>query len=223
MREAADPDALALYEHVFVPAAGSGAAPLLVLPRTGGTEHDLVPFAQRLAPGAPILSLRGNVIEEGRPRFFRRHGAGDFDIEDLARRTVDLGRFVRAACSHYRLAPPVALGHSNGANIRWSLMLSGADVLAGAMLLRPMLAYRPEATADLRGFPVLVVAGDADRIVAPGRANDLPAVLTSAGAFVTLTWVSGGHDLTDQDESAARNWLAGSNVGDGAAVRARCA
>ena len=60
---------------------------LLLLHGTGGSEHDLLPLAEVLAPGAGVLSPRGKVLERGMPRFFRRLAEGVFDIADLKQRT----------------------------------------------------------------------------------------------------------------------------------------
>ena len=56
---------------------------LLLLHGTGGTENDLLPLAEMIDPDASVLSVRGNVLENGMPRFFRRLAEGIFDEEDL--------------------------------------------------------------------------------------------------------------------------------------------
>ena len=98
------------FEHVFTP-AGPSAPTLLLLHGTGGNEHDLVPLG-RLMPGAHVLSPRGQVLENGMPRFFRRLAEGVFDIEDLKRRAGDLAGFVQAAADEYGFdrSKVVALG-----------------------------------------------------------------------------------------------------------------
>ena len=47
-----------------------------------------------LAPGAAMLSPRGQVLEHGMPRFFRRIREGVFDVEDLKARTQTLADWV---------------------------------------------------------------------------------------------------------------------------------
>src|SRR5215211_8442332 len=90
--------------HVFVPADDPTAGPpLLPLHGTGGNEHDLLPLRDHLSPGAAVLSVRGTVLENGMPRFFRRVSEGVFDEDDLRRRTGDLAEFVLTACEAYRI------------------------------------------------------------------------------------------------------------------------
>ena len=62
---------------------------LLLLHGTGGSEEDMLPLGQQIAPEAAILSPRGKVLENGMPRFFRRLSEGVFDLEDLKFRTMN--------------------------------------------------------------------------------------------------------------------------------------
>ena len=61
--------------------------PLLLLHKTGGDETELLPFAAATAPDRAVIALRGPVIEEGRPRFFRRIAPGVFDEPALSSST----------------------------------------------------------------------------------------------------------------------------------------
>jgi predicted esterase len=89
--------------HVYEPAAAAGEPTLLLLHGTGGDERDLLPLVPLLSPNAGALSPRGNVDEQGMPRFFRRLAPGVFDMEDLARRTDELRAFIDSAAAHYRI------------------------------------------------------------------------------------------------------------------------
>src|SRR3972149_623629 len=128
------------FIHRFIPATQDGLPPLLLLHGTGGDENDLVPLGEQLLPGAALLSPRGKVLENGMPRFFRRLKEGVFDLEDLKVRTAELASFVAAARTAYGLAPPIAVGFSNGANIAASLLLTQPDALSGPGPLRGLPA-----------------------------------------------------------------------------------
>lgn len=195
--------------HRFVKGASSAAPTLLVLHGTGGDENDLLPLARELSPAASLLAPRGPVLEHGMPRFFRRLGVGVFDLDDLARRTAELGAFVRAAADGYGFDPARvwALGYSNGANIAASLLLTDGAALAGAVLLRPMLPFTPERVPDLAGRPVYLAAGRRDPYAPPASVEALADRLSEAGADVEIAWSDAAHGLEPEELDAAKRWL----------------
>jgi phospholipase/carboxylesterase len=203
------PNELLGFVHRFVPAGGPEAPTLLLLHGTGGDENDLLPVGRMLDERAALLSPRGKVLEHGMPRFFRRLAEGVFDHEDLVNRTHELAEFVERAATEYGLDPGrvFAVGFSNGANIAASLLLLHPKLLAGAVLLRAMVPFRPEALPDLSGTPVYIAAGRADQIVPAENTERLAQLLREAGAEVTLDWQPGGHGIGPEEIQSARAWL----------------
>ncbi|MBL9214366.1 MAG: alpha/beta hydrolase [Opitutaceae bacterium] len=199
------------YQHTYEPGRDSAAPPLLLLHGTGGDEHDLLPLGRELSPGSALLSPRGDVLEHGRPRFFRRLAEGVFDYADVERRTQALADFIRAAAGHYGFAADrlLAVGFSNGANIAASLLLRCPDALAAAALLRPMVVLRPDPLPDLAGKRVLIASGDADPIVPAGHPEELAALFRRAGATVRLQTHRAGHGLVPADFAVAREFVDG--------------
>lgn len=203
-----DPESLsASHVHRFLP--GEEELVLLLLHGTGGDENDLLPLGRALRPGAALLSPRGNVLEQGMARFFRRLAPGVFDQQDLVRRTQELADFLEEASSHYGFDPRrvVAVGLSNGANIAASLLLLRPGALAGAVLFRPMVPLEPPALPDLSAVPLLLAAGRHDHMVPPGESERLAGLLRAAGAEVELLWVEAGHGLTREEVTHAAAWL----------------
>lgn len=70
-------------KHIFNKGKDPHKPTLLLLHGTGGSELDLLPLAGRIDGDASVLSVRGNVLENGMPRFFKRLAEGIFDDEDL--------------------------------------------------------------------------------------------------------------------------------------------
>lgn len=196
------------FVHRYVAGANPGRPPLLLLHGTGGDENDLVPLGARIAPGSALLSPLGKVRENGMPRFFRRLTEGVFDLDDLVARTYELADFVTRARETYGLARPYALGFSNGANIASALLLLRPEVLAGAVLLRGTLPFKPEQLPDLSGVPVLMLSGADDPLVQPDQRDALVRLLTEAGAEVTAQTLAAGHGLVPQDLAIAGRWMA---------------
>jgi phospholipase/carboxylesterase len=196
------------FIHRFELGTQPASRPLLVLHGTGGNESDLVPLGKMIAPGAPLLSPRGKVLEHGMPRFFRRLAEGVFDEDDVRARAHELADFVEAARKDYGLAPPVALGYSNGANIAAAVLLLRPQVLAGGMLLRAMVPLLPPGPAGgLEGKGVLIASGARDPIATPANAARLKAMFEQAGAQVDHRLLPVGHELSRDDVDLARAWL----------------
>lgn len=193
--------------HRFEP--GPGSRSLLLLHGTGGDEHDLIDLGRAVAPGAPLLSPRGQVREGPANRFFRRMAEGVFDIPDLKARTQALADFVSEAGKSYGIEPPVALGFSNGANIAASLLLLRPEVLSGAILLRPTLPFEPDRLPDLAGKPVLILSGQADPMAPASKVERLATLLREAGGNVRHEVLPGGHGLLQRDLTLAQSWWEG--------------
>lgn len=196
------------FKHRYVPVEGATRT-ILVLHGTGGDENSLLPLAQSLAPDANLLSPKGNVIENGMPRFFRRFAEGLFDVEDIRRQAADLAEFLYQAERQYGFdsASVYALGYSNGANIATSVLLLHPDALAGAALLRAMVPLTPDPLPDLTGKRALIANGRYDSLMPPDETEKLESLLTSAGASVQVAWAEAGHELTRADLDAARTWF----------------
>jgi phospholipase/carboxylesterase len=183
------------FAHRFFP--GESDSTLLLLHGTGGSEDDLVPLGQQLAPKAAILSPRGKVSEFGAARFFRRLAEGVFDHEDLVFRTHELAEFIEATSDEY----------SNGANIAGSMMLLHPGLLRAAVLFRAMVPFEPEEVPDLSGMPVFLAAGRRDQMIPPQNTQRLVEILTEAGADLDVHWRDTGHGLTYEEVAEAKEWL----------------
>jgi phospholipase/carboxylesterase len=199
------------FIHRFVPAEDSASGEtLIVLHGTGGNENDLIGIGQTIAPGAAILSPRGNVSENGAPRFFKRLAEGVFDPKEVRSRGEELARFIRVAIAKYGLDASriYALGYSNGANIASTVMFLEPRLLQGAILFRPMLVFEPHERGDLSGASIFISAGRMDPIVPVSSVERLVELFESAQAEVSLKWQLAGHNLVPSEVREAAEWLA---------------
>lgn len=123
---------------------GTSENTLLLLHGTGGDENDLLEIGNLIDSEANILSVRGNVVESGMNRYFKRLRPGVFDLDDLEKRTVELYEFINEASKKYEFDrnKVIAVGYSNGANIAASMLFSIENAIKGAILLRPMVPRR---------------------------------------------------------------------------------
>lgn len=195
-------------KHIFEKGTDQQKPTFLLLHGTGGTEQDLFPIAERLDPSANKLGVRGNVLENGMPRFFRRIAEGVFDEEDLIYRTNELNEFLNDTAEKYDFDRNniIAIGYSNGANIAASLLFHYQDALKGAVLHHPMVPRRGIELPNLTGKEVLITAGTNDPLCPAKETEDLSTLLEEANATVEVFWENQGHQLTSSEVEAAKDW-----------------
>ncbi|HEX8076215.1 MAG TPA: alpha/beta hydrolase, partial [Chthoniobacterales bacterium] len=188
---------------------------LLLLHGTGGNENDMIPLGRDLDPAAALLSLRGNVLENGMPRFFRRLAEGVFDEEDVVRRANELAEFLREAAAKYEFSPETltAVGYSNGANIAAAVFLLRPGTLRSAALFRAMVPLTPPTQPSPSASRILICSGTRDAIIPVENAEHLAAMLKEAGADVTHRFEEAGHQLVFDEIAFAKNWLRESSRG----------
>lgn len=202
--------ALDSHIHLFRPGRDGDPRTLLMLHGTGGDEASFARLGPVLAPGAAVLSVRGNVSEHGMNRFFRRRAEGVYDMEDLAFRTRALGAFVAAAVRHYEIVRDrlIAVGYSNGANILANLLFQEPAPVPAAVLMHPLIPFAPEDQPGLAGRRILITAGERDPICPPAVTRALYGYFERQGAAAELVFHPGGHELQETELDAARRFVA---------------
>lgn len=195
-------------QHIFKKGTNPNKPLLLLLHGTGGDENDLLPLAEIIDSQSSVLGVRGNILENGMPRFFRRLAEGVFDEEDLIFRTNELNQFLNDAAKEYEFNRNniVAIGYSNGANIAASLLFHYKDALKGAILHHPMVPRRGIELPDLKGVNVFIAAGTNDPICPQQESVELQELLQEAGSSVSIHWEQRGHQLTMGEVQAAKKW-----------------
>jgi predicted esterase len=201
------------FRHVFenAPDSADDDRTIVTLHGTGGNENDLTDIARKVGTASAILGPRGQVLENGMPRFFRRMAANVFDEDDVVRRANELSDFILAAADKYDRNPDrlTALGYSNGSNIAAAVILLRPEVFSCAVLVRPMLPLQNPPLPDLTGQKILVLKGKHDAIIPSASTDRLVKTLKRAGAAVTTREMDAGHEITARDVDAISEWLAG--------------
>ncbi len=196
-----------MMQHIYK--EGNKEKPVFfLLHGTGGDENSLLALADIIDSEAAVISVRGNVLENGMPRFFRRLAEGVFDMADLAFRTKELHEFLNDAATQYGFDRQnvVAIGYSNGANIAANLLFNYENTLKGAILHHPMVPDRDAKLPNQTGTKVFIAAGVNDPLCTKEEAIDLEKMLADAGADVTLEWETNGHQLTMNEVQKAKVW-----------------
>lgn len=197
-------------KYIYKASANADAYTILLLHGTGGNENDLLPLAANFGKCYNILSVRGNVSENGMPRFFKRLGMGVFDEQDLDFRTDELVAFIKeiAAKEDFDSSKVIALGYSNGANIAGSTLVKYPDFLGGAVLYRPMQPFKTIKSQGTEStIPVFFSSGIADPTIEPSATPIYVLTLEELGFKVDYHELPTGHNLTMDDIKLSAEWL----------------
>lgn len=198
---------LTSYHHRA--SAGAPGAPLVfAFHGTGGDEHQFFDLIEQTLPGAAIVAPRGDVMEYGAARFFRRTGEGVYDMADLARRTTRMAAFIHAHKAAHPGSPVYGLGYSNGANILASVLFTAPDLFDRAVLMHPLIPWQPDPNPGLAKASVLITAGRRDPICPLPLTQSLDRYFRAQGATVELSLHDGGHDVPQTEIRAIRSFLA---------------
>ena len=186
----------------LVTAPDTGKPLIFAFHGTGGDEHQFFEFARSMVPGAGVIAPRGDVLEFGANRYFRRTGEGVYDMDNLAQRTAKMAAFVTAHKAAHPGHPVYGFGYSNGANILASVVMQHPDLFDRVALLHPLIPWDPEPVAGLAGRKVLITAGERDPITPWPASQKLITWFEAQGADVTTTVHPGGHELRPEEATA---------------------
>lgn len=160
----------------------------ILLHGTGGNEESLLNLANFLNPDANLISLRGEVNENGALRFFKRHREGLFDEEDLNTRGRQLKDFLeeQAKAHQFDLSDAILIGFSNGANMAINLLLADQSPFQKAILFAPMYPVdTSKLTEDKSHLNLFISMGTEDPLVSLADSQQVLSLFESRRAKVT--------------------------------------
>ncbi len=195
------------YGYVHRLKAGEPGKPIFfVFHGTGGDERQFFDFGGDVLRDATIVSPRGDVSEHGAARFFRRTGEGVYDMADLARATEKMAAFVGTLAREHKASEVIGLGFSNGANILANLLIE-TNLFDKAILLHPLIPFKPKDNPSLVGREILITAGQRDPICPAPLTQALADYFVAQKATVETEWHTGGHDIRPNEVEAIKRFL----------------
>lgn len=183
-------------EHIFQKGKDN-ASTLILLHGTGGDEHDLLSLGKALNENYNLLSIRGQVQENGMNRYFKRLSEGVYDVEDLEYRGQELYEFIQQAAKDYEfdINKAVLVGFSNGSNIAINLMLKPESPFRKALLYAPLYPVDVTTNKDMSDVKVLLSMGENDPMVSQSGSQHVIELFKERGAEVKEIWVN-THEIT---------------------------
>ncbi|WP_239723866.1 alpha/beta hydrolase [Mammaliicoccus sp. R-M62] len=195
-------------KHIFKQGE-QGKPVFLLLHGTGGDERDLLPLAEMLNPSYNVLSVKGEISENGMARYFKRRAEGDYDLEDLEYRGQELYDFIKESSKEYEfnLEDVIPVGFSNGSNMAINLILRESTPFQKALLFAPLYPLDlQDNQKDLSNFKVFLSMGKQDPIVTQEQSERVIEIFKERGAEVHETWVN-SHEITQEAVLAAKEIL----------------
>ena len=188
--------------YVYKATDVANAYTLLLLHGTGGNERKILPLASSFGSDMNILSFRGNVVENGMRRFFKRNRYGSSDEQDLEFRANELLFFLKelSLTKGFDLTKVIGLGYSNGATMLGAILVLFPDFFAGIILFRPMqpFGFIPNLK-NQKTIPLFFSAGKKDDNVEPEETAAFVQILKENHFDVTFADINTGHQLHHKD------------------------
>ena len=181
----------------------------VLLHGTGGDETDLLPLAEVLDGTYNVLSIKGEISENGMARYFKRHGEGQYDVEDLQLQGQKIASFIQASATTYGfdINNVIFVGFSNGANMAIHLMLRDDTPFINGLLFAPLYPIPVESHKDFSEGFVFLSMGKRDPIVPLAQSERVHRLFEAQHAQPAIHWVE-SHQITEQAVEAARTHLA---------------
>ena len=195
-------------KHIFKQGE-QGKPVFLLLHGTGGDERDLLPLAEMLDPSYNVLSVKGEISENGMARYFKRRAEGDYDLEDLEYRGQELYDFIKESSKEYEfnLEDVIPVGFSNRSNMAINVILRESTPFQKALLFAPLYPLDlQDNQKDLSNFKVFLSMGKQDPIVTQEQSERVIEIFKERGAEVHETWVN-SHEITQEAVLAAKEIL----------------
>ncbi len=167
---------------------------------TGGNETDLLPLVEPFLKSHTIVGLKGNVVENGMPRFFERNEEGVFDQKSIAEETEKLVQFLKewTKINKIKTENITFVGYSNGANFLLAMLLNYPELITKAALLHAMIPFDPKEI-DLSKHKIFISWGQYDTMILPSLSKLTVEVLQALGAKPTVCIMPSGHNITSYE------------------------
>ncbi len=188
------------FTHIYID--NNAENTLFLLHGSGGTENDFLFLDELLEKKYNLVGLRGNILEKGMNRFFRRLSEGVFDQESINDETKKLRYFIKEWVIGHNLTLDdlIFLGYSNGANMILAMLFNYPDIIRNSVLLHPMLRYKPSKNdLDLESHVAFLSYGRQDHLIPEQESKDLVKLLTSLNMNLTVNEYASGHEITEAE------------------------
>lgn len=179
---------------------------LIMLHGTGGNEHQMVPLGELIDSKANILSIRGNINENGMNRYFKRFNIGAYDLENYVFESNNLIETIIKLSKEYNfdLKETTGIGFSNGANILLGVIQTN-PIISNYMLLSPDFINKDVGFNNLLNKNIFISTANNDPYVNNDNMNKLINLLNENNSNLKVIKTS-GHEINNIVIKEAIDW-----------------
>ena len=191
-------------KHIYINKNSSDT--LIMLHGTGGNEEQMLSLANLIDKDANILSIRGNVVENGMNRFFKRDGIGLYNIENYKFETNNLIDAINNFSNEYKFKLDYAtiVGFSNGANIALGIIQTN-PIINNYILYSPDYINKDEGFNNLKGKNIYISTAENDPYVNFSNMETLINRLNDNKANLKVLKTS-GHQINNKVLENSIDW-----------------
>lgn len=192
-------------KHIFIKKDLNNV--IVLLHGTGSNENEFLQIGEVIDSSSSILSIRGNVNENGMNRFFERYGMGLYNIESYEDETENLYETIVNASKEYgfNLEDVTIAGFSNGANIALGLIQDYPGFVNNYILLSPDYINKEKGFNDLSNLNIFISTAKDDPYINNLNVENMISQMNEHGANLNI-YVGKGHQITYQILEEATKW-----------------
>jgi len=191
----------------IAPETPGSSRTLVLLHGFGADEHDLVPLARELDPGARVISLAAPIALEQGGRAWYRLQQGPDGISFDPKEVLEAGLIAAEAIEEIaRESPdPLLCGFSQGGGMALAAALGKPGLVHTILALS---AVPPRREGDGKGLRVFLGHGTFDPLIPVQVGRATRDLLAKLGAKVAYREYPMGHMICAEELTDARNFLA---------------
>lgn len=195
---------------IYTKIAGTNKHLIIMLHGTGGDELALVDIGRYLDKAATLVGIRGNVVENGMYRYFKRYADGTFDYKNLMEETKLLydgitKMLMQEQLEDYSIS---IIGYSNGANIAQNLLKEYEMNLKNVFLFHPSAVRLDTPFKRQQNLQAFTTYGAGDPFTTQEEYIQLQQLLEEANIKVIAFEHEYGHQLIEEEVELAQKIVA---------------
>ena len=174
---------------------------------TGGDAQGMIPLGNAIDSTANLISIEGNILENGMKRFFKRFSLGKYDLNSLKEETEKLNIVLNKLIKDHQvdIKKTLLIGFSNGANILQNYLRLYPNHFKTFALLHSSL-IEDKAFPNLEKTNLFLTNSLNDPLISQKESDRLRELLENSQAKLEIILSNTGHSLSKQALDSLHKW-----------------